>query len=180
MRFAYADPPYLGCASYYGHLHPEAADYDRIETHRQLIADLGRFDGWALSLHTPSLKHLLPLCPATARVMAWVKPFASFKPSVRVAYAWEPVIVHGGRRRPRTSPTVRDWVAASITLKRGFVGAKPETFAYWLFEVLGAEPGDEFTDLFPGSGAVSRAWDAWRAQGSLLRRPRRRDEQARA
>jgi hypothetical protein len=30
--------------------------------------------------------------------MAWVKPFAAFKRNVRVAYAWEPVIVKPERR----------------------------------------------------------------------------------
>ena len=38
MRFAYADPPYLGVAEkFYGHLHDRAADYDDPETHRALI-----------------------------------------------------------------------------------------------------------------------------------------------
>jgi hypothetical protein len=27
-----------------------------------------------------------------------------------------------------------------------------------LFEVLNAQPGDELVDLFPGSGAVQKAW----------------------
>jgi hypothetical protein len=38
------------------------------------------------------------------------------------------------------------------------VGAKPATFCYWLFDLLGALPGDELVDLFPGSGGVARAW----------------------
>ena len=38
MRFAYADPPYYGLAKkFYGHLHPQADDYDRLETHAALI-----------------------------------------------------------------------------------------------------------------------------------------------
>jgi hypothetical protein len=27
-----------------------------------------------------------------------------------------------------------------------------------VFDLLGALPGDEFTDLYPGSGGVARAW----------------------
>jgi hypothetical protein len=77
VRIAYADPPYFGLASYYAKLHPNAADYDRIETHAALIDSLADYDGWALSLHSPSLKHILPLCPATARVMALVARFAA-------------------------------------------------------------------------------------------------------
>ena len=30
MKFAYADPPYLGLAKrFYGDIHPEAAEYDK-------------------------------------------------------------------------------------------------------------------------------------------------------
>ena len=126
MRIAYADPPYLGCgAKHYGDRHESAADWDSLDTHRQLIDRLVAEypDGWAMSLHSPSLRELLPLCPEDVRVMAWVKPFAVFKKNVTVAYAWEPVIVRGGRKRPTDMPTVRDWVSANITLKRGCPGA---------------------------------------------------------
>lgn len=170
MRFAYADPPYLGCGKkLYGDRHERAADWDDPETHRALIDRLcNEFqDGWAMSLHSPSLRTILPMCPEDVRVMAWVKPFAVFKKNVTVAYAWEPVIVRGGRPRPRTMLTVRDWVSECITLKRGCPGAKPEGFCVWLFDVLNMEAADEFVDLFPGSGAVSRAWEAWRRQGRL-------------
>ena len=160
MRFAYADPPYIGCA----HFYPEKTEVD----HAELIARLCQEfpDGWALSCHTPSLRQLLPLCPEDVRVMAWVKPFAAFKPNVNPAYAWEPVLVRGGRKRTREQETVRDWISAPITLQRGLVGVKPDAFAYWLFDVLGMEREDEFIDLFPGTGAVTRAWLKWR--GRLL------------
>lgn len=39
------------------------------------------------------------------------------------------------------------------------VGAKPAVFIRWMFDLLGAEPQDDFTDLFPGSGGVMRAWE---------------------
>jgi hypothetical protein len=168
-KAAYADPPYFGLAAdFYGDRHSEAADYDRIETHVALIERLSSdFDAWALSLHTPSLKYILPHCPDDCRVMAWVKPFASFKPGVRVAYAWEPVIVRGAPKGTREQQTVRDWCAANITLQRGFPGAKPEAFCFWLFEVLNLTADDEFHDLFPGSGAVTLAWEQWRSQPKL-------------
>ena len=163
MRFAYADPPYLGLAAkFYGHLHAHAADYDKPETHQKLIDDMtASYDGWAMSLHSPSLRQILPMCPPDVRVMPWVKPFASFKPGVGVAYAWEPIIVWGGRRRTRQQHTVRDWVAENITLRRGFTGAKPAAVIYWLLEVLNVQPGDEVVDLFPGSGAVTEALKGW-------------------
>lgn len=153
MKIAYADPPYIGCA----HMYPEKQEVD----HRELIEMLNDDfpDGWALSLHTPSLQYILSLCPADVRVMAWVKPFAVFKPGVGLAYAWEPVIMRGGRKRTREQPTVRDWLAESITMKKGLVGAKPEKFAYWLFEAMNMQSGDEFHDIFPGTGIMTRCWN---------------------
>ena len=164
MRFAYADPPYLGCGALYAGNHAGALAWDDPATHRRLIGRLSDEwpDGWALSISTPSLRTLLPMCPADVRVGAWVKPFCSFKPGVPVAYAWEPIIFRGGRRRGRDEPTVRDWVACGITLKRGLTGVKPRLVCRWIFDLLGAERGDELDDLFPGSGAVGFAWDEWR------------------
>lgn len=164
MKFAYADPPYLGCGkSHYGAVHADAADCDTEAWHRALVERLCDEypDGWALSLHTPSLKTMLNLCPDDARVAAWVKPFCSFKPGVGVAYAWEPVIFMGGRKRTRQQDTVRDWVSANITLRKGLTGAKPPEFTRWLLEILNAQPGDQIDDLFPGSGAVQQVINAW-------------------
>lgn len=162
MRFAYADPPYIGQArKHYG---PTANEVD----HAALIASLAEYDGWALSLSSPTLREILNLCPPDVRVGAWVKPFASFKPGVNPAYAWEPVIFWGGRKRDRAEPTVRDWVSAPITLERGTHGAKPIQFCWWLFELLGMRAGDEFADLFPGSGAISYAWNAFSSQADLV------------
>lgn len=163
MRFAYADPPYLGCGALYTKHHPDALAWDDPETHRALIARLSSEypDGWAMSANTPSLRTILPMCPVDVRVAAWVKPFCSFKPGVPVAFAWEPVIFRGGRRRGRDEPTVRDWIACSIVLRRGLTGAKPRLVCRWIFDLLGAAPTDELDDLFPGSGAVQSAWDEW-------------------
>jgi hypothetical protein len=160
MKFAYADPPYPGQAR--KHYKREEVD------HAALIARLRcEFpDGWALSTSSPALATLLPLCPPNHRVAAWVKPFAIFKPGVNPAYAWEPIIFCGGRKRGRTDPTVRDWVSANITLKRGLVGAKPPGFCSWLFNLLGMEPGDELHDIFPGTGAVTQAWQSRLSSGN--------------
>lgn len=154
MKIAYADPPYLGCSKFY----PEKQEMD----HAELIKQLEVYDAWALSCHTPSLKILLPMCPDDARVAAWVKPFCAFKVNVNPAYAWEPVIFKPARGRfSRKLPTVRDWVSANITIKKGMVGVKPTGFCYWLFELLGAREDDEFLDIFPGTGIVSKCWQSW-------------------
>lgn len=156
LKIAYADPPYPGMAKFYN-----CPELD----HSALVKDLcEQFpDGWALSTASTTLRQVLALCPDDVRIGAWVKPFASFKKGVNPAYAWEPVIFRGGRRRTDgTETTIRDWCAASITLRRGFTGAKPEDFCWWVFDMLGLRPGDEFIDLFIGSGAVSRAWETYK------------------
>ena len=104
------------------------------------------------------------MCPDDCRVAAWVKPFAVFKPNVNPAYAWEPVVFQGAKKRSRKEPTVRDWHSANITLRKGLTGAKPESFAFWLFDLLGAGSGDEFVDLFPGTGVLSGVWERWYAR----------------
>ena len=155
MMFAYADPPYVGQGRLYE---------GREVNHPLLIAHLVEAfpDGWALSCSSPSLRFLLPLCPDDVRVAAWVKPFAVFKPNVNPAYAWEPVIFRGGRKRDRTAMTVRDWISAPITMETGLVGAKSEAFALWIFDLLGMEPGDFLDDMFPGTGGVTKAWAKFR------------------
>jgi hypothetical protein len=170
MRFAYADPPYLGYGEFYAELHPNALDWNDPATHRDLIARLcdEYGDGWAMSLTSGNLHDILPMVPKTARVGAWVKPFCSFKKHVSPAYAWEPVIFMGGRKHDLTEPTVRDWVAESITLKRGLTGAKPRGFCRWVFSLLKAQRGDTLDDLFPGSGAVGAAWAEWIGDSASL------------
>jgi hypothetical protein len=155
MKFAYADPPYIGCAKKY----PEKTEVDHAALIQKLIEEYP--DGWSLSLHSPSLRYILSLCPSDVRVMAWVKPFAVFKPGVGVAYAWEPVIVRGGRKRTRKQKTVKDWISANITLKKGLVGAKPENFAFWLYEIFNAREGDTLDDLYPGTGIMGKCWNQY-------------------
>lgn len=164
MRFAYADPPYLGQGKkLYGAHHENAADYDNPSTHAILISRLcdEYSDGWAMSASSPSLNTLLPMCPKGTRIAVWVKPFAIFKPGVGLAYAWEPVFVYGGRKIARDQKTVRDWLAENITLKKGLTGAKPPRFCRWVFSMLNAQPGDTLDDIFPGTGIVSEEFAQW-------------------
>jgi hypothetical protein len=170
VKLGYADPPYPGLA----HLYKDHPDFAGEVDHAALIAQLERdFDGWVL--HTSAAAHavalIAPLLPKGARWGAWVKSFAVFKKGVRPAYAWEPVIFKPMRRMAENytgSFVPRDWIEVPMTMRRGFVGAKPEAVCHWAFEVVGAEPDDEFRDLFPGSGAVARAWESWRPQLGLF------------
>lgn len=173
MKFAYADPPYLGQGrKHYAGDHPDAHIWDEPGSHLALIERLGTEypDGWALSASSTSLHTLLPMCPQTVRIAAWTKPFAAFKRNVRVAYTWEPVIVQGGRISSKDGAGVnRDHLAESITLKKGLTGAKPERFCRWVLDLLGWRPGDTVDDLFPGSGVFTRVLRAAEASPEVLR-----------
>lgn len=156
MRFAYADPPYPGQA----HRYPEKQEVD----HAALIAELEHEfpDGWALSTSASALRDILPLCPAKTRVGAWVK---TWQPAMwaRPPYGWEPVLWRGGRYL-RDAFAVRDWHSTAPTGQQRILGQKPETFCFWVFQLLGARPGDELVDVFPGTGAVGRAWQKYIGQ----------------
>ena len=173
MRFAYADPPYLGCCGLYDHYHPDGACWDDISTHVDLISRLCKEfrDGWALSLSSPSLQQILRFCPSDVRIAAWVKPFCAFKKGVRPCYAWEPVIFRGGRNpanghahpppvKGGKQTTPKDFIAESITLKKGLTGAKPEKVCEWILDLLNVQRGDEVVDLFPGTGIMTRVANA--------------------
>lgn len=166
MRFAYADPPYLGCCRRYGHEHPDGLCWDDLTTHKILIERLvsGYPDGWALSSSSPALRELLPLCPDDVRVGAWVKSFCVFKKGVRPAYSWEPVLYRGGRNRNHPPPpkggkqtTPKDYIEAPITLRKGLTGAKPPMVCAWILDLLGCREGDQVDDLYPGTGAMGAA-----------------------
>lgn len=170
LRLGYADPPYFGCGKLYAENHARALDWDDSVTHLELVERLeSEFDGWVLHMSaTPeSIALYAPMVLLTgARWCSWRKGFAAFKKNVSVAYAWEPVIIKAGRKPVVSKRLVmRDWIDTdiqqSITLKRGLTGAKPEAVCHWAFEILGARPEDELVDLFPGTGAVSRAWLTW-------------------
>ena len=95
LRIAYADPPYPGCARLYKGHADYAGEVDHVALVARLVAD---YDGFVLHTASTTLRDVLPLMPSNCRVMAWVKPFASFKRNVSVAYAWEPVIVRSVRK----------------------------------------------------------------------------------
>jgi hypothetical protein len=165
LRLAYADPPYPGKAwMYRGH-----PDYAGEVDHAALIRRLGLYDGWALSTSATALPAVLALCPPGVRVAAWhrgERPARSRWP----LNAWEPVIYRGGRpadpSRPDALQTRRVdslvcGVSALTTLPTRVTGTKPAAFCRWVFDLLGAAPGDTLDDLFPGSGAVTRAWTAY-------------------
>ena len=175
MRLGYADPPYIGQSAKHYSQHP---DYDGEVLPAELFHRLSTFDGWVLHTSSPALPQIIRAAdsipeyeggPRDYRIMAWVKPVAAFKRNVSVAYAWEPVLVKAARK-PTISHRIvmRDWISEPIAMKRGLVGAKPEAVCMWGFEMMGAQPSDELCDLFPGTGAVTRAWDKWR---SLLDKP---------
>ncbi len=176
---AFADPVYLGMAAQYSipgtpEYHPEAAVWDDPLEHQRLMLRLDAefADGWAYCLQAPALRTLLPLAPEGVRVCAWVKPWATWRPGAGPAHAWEPLIVRCGKRKV-VDRRPRDWVAASVGHKHTdpFFGAKPPEFSRWIFDLfaLGEHPDDELVDLFPGSGAVTRAWQEFMVRHQEVR-----------
>tara|TARA_R110000824_G_scaffold26338_1_gene90600 strand:+ start:201 stop:737 length:537 start_codon:yes stop_codon:yes gene_type:complete len=160
IRYAFADPPYLGCGKkHYGALHSEAAVWDTLEAHKELIERMtDEYDGWVYCLTSTSLQDILPFCPSDIRICSWVKPFAVFKPNVNPGYTWEPVLLWSGRKkRSRKEDTVKDHLSCNITLRKGLVGAKPKMFCRWVLNLLGVQAGDVVDDLFPGTGIMSVA-----------------------
>lgn len=166
MRLAYADPPYPGLA----HLYADQPDFDGELDHGALVRDLIAYDGWALSTASTTLQEVLAICPAGVRIGAWCKTWYPWRKNVQPGYAWEPVIFSPARQAAGRAPGaawVHDWLAHPTTTGRGLVGAKPEAFAYWVFDLLGAEPGDQLDDLLPGTGAIGLAWESWVRQRRL-------------
>ena len=165
LRLAYADPPYPGTATKYYADHP---DYGGEVDHPALIASLAAdYDGWALSTSAAALPAVLASCPPGVRVAAWHRWERPNAAARGVQNAWEPVVFSGGRygRRPGGAPRRVDSLVyrpgVRTTDPHRVIGAKPATFWRWIFDLLGALPGDQFTDVFPGSGGGARAWDAF-------------------
>ena len=166
MRFAYADPPYIGQAK----RHYQCAEVDHEALLLQLFSEFP--DGWALSCSSSSLEEILSLCRKlgfynSVRIGAWVKSFGAFKRGVRPAYMWEPVVFKGGRNpcnghshpppeRNGKQTTPKDFIVEPITLKKGLVGAKPAKVCRWILDLLNFQAGDELVDLYPGTGVMSR------------------------
>jgi len=156
MRFGYADPPYPGLAGRYY----DAPEVDHVKLVARLVA--GYPDGWALSTSAEALAEVLPLCPPGTRIAAWVR--GARNGLARTARsAWEPLLVAGGRTRRicTTDDGLADvliWGGRQHSHPDALVGMKPAAFCEWMFRLLGAAAGDTLDDLYPGSGAIGRAW----------------------
>lgn len=166
MRLAYADPPYPGLSRRYYGDHPDfAGEVD----HGALLERLRPLDGWALSTSAAALPMVLGLARELAldvEVAAWVKGARNGR-SGKPRSSWEPVLYCGGRREVSLARACDSFVYGSrgrSTDPRNVIGAKPAAFLWWLFDLLGALPGDELADLYPGSGGVSRAWALYSAR----------------
>jgi hypothetical protein len=168
-RLAYADPPYPRQARKWYAEHP---DYAGEVDHAALVAQLAGYDGWALSTGAYAIQEVLALCPSAVRVGVW-NCTNTQPPGNRGAWwwSWEAVIVSPARQ---PNVVTRDLLACASP--RGFLGGtvagqKPPEFCAWVFAIMGARPGDELADLFPGSGAVGRAWSSWSSQLAVVSEP---------
>lgn len=174
LRLAYADPPYPGLARRYYN----CEEVDHVELVAQLERDYP--DGWALSTSAEAHDDVMgivrsELGPARARkevrVGIWVRGSRASK-CYGPRNAWEPLIVCRGRRRlldpDQPLDDVLVWGGRQHSHPDALVGMKPAAFCEWMFRMLGAEPGDALGDLFPGSGAIGRAWAAYSRLGEQL------------
>jgi hypothetical protein len=164
-RLGYADPPYPGMsAKYYGDEPTFAGEVD----HAELVSRMEGYDGWALSTSAKTLQYVLSLCPPGVRVAAWGKPHGVSSKTRGAHNAWEPIIYKPARLR---QPGFPDWLTALPARGGGTLpGRKPLAFCAFLFRLLGASPGDELDDLFPGTGIVGRAFAEFRRASLSTRR----------
>jgi len=165
MRFAYADPPYYKQGKRLYGDHPEAGVWDDKQGHFDLVDRLHIEypDGWALSCNPADLVWLLPAV-GDVRVCAWVKTFHQIRPKCSVQYAWEPLILAGGRTVPNRNPMVRDWLSCARSMRKGTIGAKPAAFHVWMLDLLGYDPAtDTIADLFPGSNGLAEVLTTYEA-----------------
>lgn len=171
MKFGFADPPYVGLSKRYYEEHPAfAGEVDHRELIQRMCTEYA--DGWALCGSSPSLQYLLALCPYDVRVAVWAKGSRAGI-SHRARDAYEIVILRGGREL-ELEPTqaldnVLAWGGRQHSHPDALVGMKPAPFCEWVFRMLGAGAGDELADLFPGSGAVTRAWRIYSGLGDVDR-----------
>lgn len=165
MKFAYADPPYYGQGKkLYGSLHPEAHLWDNKQNHINLINQMDNdFNGWAMSCNPADL-HWILNGRSDIRVCAWTKTFHQIRPLASVQYAWEPVLICNPRKVKNRKPMVRDWMSCARSMRKGLVGAKPDTFNVWILDLLGFDPKqDTITELFPGTNGMSRILTTYEA-----------------
>jgi predicted nucleic acid-binding Zn ribbon protein len=154
MRWAYADPPYPGCAHMYADQPEHEGEIDFEALLRQLRTT---YEHFALSTSARSLQRILPMLPREHRICPWIKPGHPHPKTYGLHNLWEPLIVVGGRQR---RPGKRDWLLAAPAHLGGstLVGRKPLAFWAFLFQAIGTQAGDTFDDLFPGSGMGTAAF----------------------
>lgn len=154
MKFAYADPPYLGHAQKnYG---AKAKPYDELETHQALIRHLVRNypDGWALSMNPENLLELATEIPRGALICAWTK--TNPEPMhTAVLRSWEPLILWRNHRRAQAARP-KTTLASSTYNAHKLRGSKPEVFNRWVLALLGYEDGDTLDELFPGTALMTQ------------------------
>jgi hypothetical protein len=145
-------------------VHPDAARWDSVAAHHDLIARLiADYDGWAVAMAHDNLRTYLPRIPASVpvRIGIWHKT-QNLPGAARVINSWEPVIVRipEGRRSSAGLAGgifVKDHIIAK-RINNGFPGAKPPEWTRWVLDMLGYDrDSDTVDDLFPGSGAVTDA-----------------------
>jgi hypothetical protein len=100
-------------------------------------------------------------------VAAWVRGGRGCASTV-ARQSWEPVIYRACRHVTDVDDALVFVARPRLSDVDRVIGAKPAAFCSWMFQLIGARAGDSFTDLFPGSGGVGRAW-------SLYARPRAKD-----
>jgi hypothetical protein len=176
MKFAIADPPYLGSAyRWYGingrakgkglgraDQHPEAQLWDKPEKHIELAKKLlNNYDGFAIALTSHSLSTYLSVIQTERengiRILVWIKP-ASLPSGSRITQSYEPVIVKipKDRKGRKSGKQMVDYLIQAAP-RNGFAGSKPKEWTYWVLDALGVTKEDEIIDLFNGSGSVSQA-----------------------
>lgn len=158
-RFAYADPPYPGKADYYSDQPTFAGEVDHRELLERLVDEYP--DGWALSTSAEALQDVLRMCPRRVRVASWHRRVRRVR-ALRPLASWEPLVVCGGRPYSTArSQTVLDrltYEGRYQSYPGALIGMKPPEFTVWMLQQLNACRGDRVDDLFPGSGAIGRAW----------------------
>lgn len=181
-RLAIADPPYppfIGAGGkktrasrWYGDKqrsrkdrpadnHPEAADWDRPERHRELLEQLlSEYDGFVIATSLDGIAAYGPLPPA-AKIAIWHRPNAN-PGAHRIRTTCEAVIVYPpkGRRSNRGGVgMIPDHLTEPVP-RGGFTGQKPPAWVDWCLEMMTYRPGDTVHDLFTGSGQVQNRLDA--------------------
>jgi hypothetical protein len=168
VRFAYADPPYLGQgASRYGHLHPDAAVWDDPATHTALVErlEVEYPDGWAISL-TPQPEAVMAYVGPGRELAVWHRRgWMTSRPQMRISFCFELVLYRTAvPNMKKNGPMVanvftlggQNW---QLGKQAGtHTGTKPEEFCHWVLDLLGYNPEtDQIDDLFPGEGSMTRA-----------------------